>query len=579
MADIFISYSSKDKAKAHELSELLVSSGISVWIDQSGIAAATSWSKEIAEALEGCSAFILLLSANSIASENVAKELAVAAKLRKQIIPVQLERVELKGEFLYHLTTLQHVEITNVDAIIHAVEKHRRSAAIASPSIPQPTLTSNELRIAVLPFEDQSQAHDNEWFSDGLTDELIGTLGKLDKLFVVDSQSSKIYKNAKLPTKEIAKQLDVRYIVHGAVRKAGQDIRIQASLIDTSTGATLWAQKFSGVMDDIFEIQEKTAIDITQGLQLKLTKDEVAETRERGTDSVEAYELYLRAVMISIGMAKEDQIQSIEMLKQAIALDPNYLKAQAFLAISYANYYRSEGRQPEILELQRAATERTAALSPEDPSTYNTLANLFLNLGEKDKAIEMANNMIRVAPKRFNGYSVMGFMLMHADKVSQAVKYFEQALTIAPASIRDYSNLVRCYLYLGDKEQLKKTIIRASQHFEQYLALQPEDQSVRVEFMLQLEVIGRHDLATREAEILLRLPDLYGHSYYQISSVYAKEGDTAKGIELLRKAAEKGFINLDELRNDKEWFGNLHSLPNFEELVKELEEIVAKANG
>src|SRR6185503_8554052 len=175
MADIFISYSTKDRPHALALVERLRSSGYDMWIDQSGIDAATSWSKEIAEALEDCSTFMLLLSPNSLASENVAKELVVAAELKKHIIPIELESVQLKREFLYHLTGLQRVAHTNIDAIVHVLEKYS-CTGVAFSSSRQSELSRSEpeasdatIRIAVLPFEDQSPAHDNEWFSDGLT--------------------------------------------------------------------------------------------------------------------------------------------------------------------------------------------------------------------------------------------------------------------------------------------------------------------------------------------------------------------------------------------------------------------------
>ena len=205
MSDIFISYSSKDKEKADQLSELLASAGFSVWIDRQRIDVATSWSKEIADALEECTTFIILISPRSIASVNVAKELSIAAKLGKRIVPVRLERVDLKGEFLYHLTSLQHVDHTNVEGILRGLGGGTDAAKTqrAGPIIIDEAVT-NTIRIAVLPFEDQSPDQDHGWFSDGLTDELITTLNKLDALFVLDRRSSQVYKQSKLTVKQIA---------------------------------------------------------------------------------------------------------------------------------------------------------------------------------------------------------------------------------------------------------------------------------------------------------------------------------------------------------------------------------------
>jgi len=296
MADIFISYSRRDSEQALSLAERLRASGASVWMDTAVLSAAETWSAEIVNAIESCSHFILLLSNDSVASINVTKEVSLASEAKKTIVPIEIHHCDLNAAMKYALAGLQKVSLSDEIALARAFEKLGISGTDFSPSnismTPERTeVRSTTLRIAVLPFEDQSPAHDNEWFSDGLTDELISTLGKLDQLFVVDSQSSRIYKGAKLATKEIASQLNVRYIVRGAVRKAGDKIRIQATLIEAANGTTLWDEKFNGTMEDIFEIQEKTALDIAEGLKLKLTKEELEEIEERGTENVEAYRL------------------------------------------------------------------------------------------------------------------------------------------------------------------------------------------------------------------------------------------------------------------------------------------------
>lgn len=563
------------------LVEQLHASGHKVWIDHAGINAATSWSKEIAEALEDCGTFMVLLSPRSLASENVAKELAVAAELRKHIIPIELESITLKREFLYHLTGLQRVSHTNFDSILHAIEKHRGGESLAAsgqtslPAIEEP---SGALRIAVLPFEDQSPAHDNEWFSDGLTDELISTLGKLEQLFVVDSQSSRIYKAAKLPTKEIAGQLRVRYIVRGAVRKAANKIRIQATLIDSTNGQTLWDEKFDGTMDDIFEIQEQTAIDITQGLRLKLTKAEVAELEYRGTENAEAYEWYLKAVA-TMGMAYEDQMRALSWLQQAILLDPNYADAYGSMAVLYANMYRGHGRKPETLQLQKEATEKAVQFGPNNIATTNALANLYSNLGNQELAIKTARKMIETAPGRSRGYSVTGFMHQVAGRFSEAATYYEQALTMDPGSLNDHNNVLASYHMSNQPELLKKGVLRAAPYYEQYLALHPADQSVRCNYMVALESINGHDLSLREAERLLSQEVVFGYTHYQVASVYARQGKNDLAIAQLRQAAQMGVIDFNELEHDKEWYSTLHALPDFASLVTELKALVAQAGS
>ncbi len=581
MADIFISYSRRNSEQALSLAERLRASGANVWMDTAALAAAETWSAEIVNAIEKCTHFILLLSDDSVASINVTKEVSLASEAKKTIVPIEIHHCELNAAMKYALAGLQKVSLSDEVALVRALEKLGISGTdFQSVSGAPPERTearSTTIRIAVLPFEDQSPAHDNEWFSDGLTDELISTLGKLDQLFVVDSKSSGMYKGAKLQTKEIASQLGVRYIVHGAVRKAGEKIRINASLIDTSTGVTLWDEKFNGTMEDIFEIQEKTAIDITQGLKIKLTKEEVAEIEEKGTNNPEAYELYLRA-QSSVSVSHEDIMHSIDLFTQAIAIDPSFAEPYAGIAVSYANYYRGHGRKPETLQLQRDATERAVAIAPTHSKTYNALANLYANLGEHEKAIETAKKMVALAPKNPRPYSVVGFMYMAAGNFFEARKWIEKALALDPGSLNDHNNITVCCYFIGDKVLMKKCVLSSQPHYEQFLALHPNDQAIRSNYMLALDLIGLSDESMWQAERLLALPEPLGLTIYQVASVFAHHGKIERAIECLRIAAQKGTMNFNELRTDKEFFGPLQELPNFEELVTELEVLVAQSN-
>src|SRR6187402_2242747 len=168
MADIFISYSSKDRAQAEQLVELLASAGLSVWIDKQGIDVATSWSGEIVDAIEGCKAFVVLLSPNSIASVNVVKEVSLAAEQKKKILPLDLEPVELSRDLKYHLAGIQRSAMTNIDAIIRALDKFGL-AATSAPVAPHIVKeTDSRKSLIILPFEDLSPTQDNGWFADGL---------------------------------------------------------------------------------------------------------------------------------------------------------------------------------------------------------------------------------------------------------------------------------------------------------------------------------------------------------------------------------------------------------------------------
>src|SRR5579883_2222314 len=214
MADIFISYSSRDREKAEQLTELLVSAGLSVWIDQSGIGAATSWSGEISKAITDCKALIVLLSPASVDSKNVTREVALAFERNKKILPLDLEPVTLPDDFAYHLAGIQRAPMTNIDAIIRALGKLGLEATKA-PELKLVKDTDGRKSLMILPFEDMSPTGDNGWFADGLAAELISALSNVKSLRVSDQQATKDYKRYQGTLPKYAQEMSIRYFIQG----------------------------------------------------------------------------------------------------------------------------------------------------------------------------------------------------------------------------------------------------------------------------------------------------------------------------------------------------------------------------
>lgn len=555
MADIFISYSTKDRPHALTLVERLRAAGHSVWIDQQGIDAATSWSKEIAEALEECSTFMLLLSSNSLASENVAKELAVAAELKKHIIPIELESVQLKREFLYHLTGLQRVSHTNIDAIVHVLRKYGSSGTDYNPSnalaTPEPTeVPSTVKRIAVLPFEDLSPNHDNEWFSDGLTNELISTLTKLPELYVIDKQTSKMYKGAKLSSKHIAHELNVRYLVTGEVRKAGEKIRIQASLLDTTDGRTLWDEKFNGTMDDIFEIQEKTALDITQGLKLKLTPEEEKILETKMTESVEAYELYLRArYLLGIG-TRETAIEAIETAEKALLIDPKFVELYILQSDEYMFLYRVYGQNPQHFVDAERLINKALEVKPDLIAAKRQLGLLYSRQGKHERAEELLLSCMREDAKDYRNSKMLAEFYYTRGEYSKAIPLFEKAHESNPDVIEPIHAL--CHIY-----QLDDTTPQELKHWAQVglpiikrqVSNDPHNENLYVQYAFLLLWNGQKDAARKCIEEMPEHTD--ARTFFNKGVVYAHLIDNHAAAAEFMKALNNGFTWFDGFESDE----------------------------
>jgi TolB-like protein len=584
MSDIFISYSRKDSEQASKLAERLRSSGSDVWMDTASLAAAETWSAEIVDAIKACSTFIVLLSPHSVVSINVTKECALASEKKKRIVPIVVEKCELNSAMEYALAGLQKVSLHNEEALSRSLQKLGIASlkllsveidAKADTSQTDKNFSSDKglrtpdsglLRIAVLPFEDQSPANDNEWFSDGLTDELISTLNKLDALFVLDRNSSKIYKDAKLTTKQMASELGVRYIVTGAVRKAGDKLRIGASLIDGISGAIIWDEKFNGTMENIFDIQEQSARDIAHGLKLTLTPEEDIGLGEKMTDSPEVYELLLQAAR-KLNVEK-DYTGSLELLTQALAIRPSCLAAIYIRSINFSNIFRLTN-DTALLEQERTCIKQLTELGPESYYCLAARANYYLNIGESDLATEMAERAVQKMPKAARAYSVLGFIYSRAGKPDKATVAFRKALEIDPSSGNNRLGLLLSLFASGALlEKIREEYHVVKEYLLERLAEFPDNITIRREYLNAAVLARLADDAVSAAVNLLSHELATPDDEYCSAEAYLIAGDIDRGRQLLRSAIDKGQKEFSKW--DEAGFISLKGTPEYDFLLSHI---------
>jgi adenylate cyclase len=369
MSDIFISYSSKDREKAEQLTELLTSAGLSVWIDQSGIGAATSWSAEIFDAIESCKAFVVMLSPDSIEPKNVAREVALAYEKNKKILPLDLEPVTLTGDLGYHLAGLQRTSMSNIDSIIRALGKLGLEATQA-PTMKLVKETDGRKSLMILPFEDLSPTADNEWVANGIVSELISALSNVKALKVMDAETTKEYRSFKGHLRVYAKEMGIRYFVQGDVRKFGDNIKVTSRLLDIETGDHLWQDSLKGTMEDIFEIQETVARKIAEGLAVILTAEEEKKLDTKPTENSEAYEMFLKGNEYYARYTKSDYERALFLYESAVRLDPSFASAYAQIANACQAIYRTYGGNPNLLDRATEAAEKIRELDGETAQYY-----------------------------------------------------------------------------------------------------------------------------------------------------------------------------------------------------------------
>ncbi|MBS1903822.1 MAG: TIR domain-containing protein [Bacteroidetes bacterium] len=571
MADIFISYSRKDAEAALALAERLRSDGASVWMDTAALAAAETWSAEIVTAIEGCTFFIVLISPNAVASRNVTKEVSLASESKKTIIPIELVRCELNPAMKYALAGLQKVKLHDEVTLHRSLSKLGLAPGVhTAPSAPQAVASpsradSGPTRLAVFPFEDQSPTRDHEWFSDGLTDELISMLNKVDALLVLDRNSTRAYRDAKMTTKQIARELQVRYVIVGAVRKAGEKIRVQASLIDPETGKVLWDEKFNGTMDDIFEIQEKTARDIVEGLKITLTPAERSSLDQKMTDSPEAYELLMRA---SRKLDEEmDHAGGTRLAERALEIDPNCAAALYLISVATSNQYRIGNRSDaSLLERERGLVKQLMTLAPETHYCYIARANYYLNIDETELAVEMAERAVSVSPKRPRSHGVLGFIYSRLNRPADAVREFRRAIELDPNSGTDHVSLLTVLFVSGAPlEQLRAQYPNVKRHLDARIAEYPDSLRIRTELLNAAIQAQIPDDAVAVAEAILARGDVDADTEYCCAEAFVLAGDLERGRTHLRSAIDRGQDTFTIW--DESGFLPLNGTPEYDFLV------------
>jgi TolB-like protein len=576
-ADIFISYSSKDREKAEQLTELLASAGLSVWIDKSGIDIATSWSKEIVQAIDNCKALLVLLSPNSVVSVNVAKEVSLAAEQKKKILPLDLEPVELTDDLRYHLAGIQRAPMTNIDAIIRAIGKLGLEA-IHAPSLKLVKETDSRKSLMILPFQDLSPTADNGWFADGIVNEFVSALSNIRSLRVIDQQTTQEFKKYNGHLTSYAKEMGVRYFVQGDVRKFGDQIKISCKLLDIETGDHLWQDSLKGTMDDIFDIQEKVAEKVVEGLKIHLAPEEKKKLAERGTENAEAYELYLKGSEYYQRHTKSDYERALALFEESVRLDPNFADAHASIANISLEIYRTYSHTPSLLDRAEQTAERVRELEGETAQYAWVKSTISRNRGDLDSALGYAKRSIDLDPNYAGGYDVLGFAYKSLGDKAGAMSAWKENVRLRENNKNAHFNLLVALSELPDtpehREELRESAEQAIPVFERYIRLNPDDYNARVQFANVLQMANRTDESLQEADKLSEVESLDGYACYNLACLYLKALDTVKGLSMLRRSTGKGFQNIDDFRRDPD-LAPLRGTPEFEELMKELEEKIS----
>jgi serine/threonine protein kinase/Flp pilus assembly protein TadD len=421
--------------------------------------------------------------------------------------------------------------------------------------------------IAVVPFNNISPDKDSDYFSDGLTEELIMNLSRLEDIRVVSRTTSMQYKDTKKGVKTIGRELSVRYIVEGSVRRFHEKLRITAQLIDVVNDAQLWAETYKGDLADIFDIQEQVSKQIVDALTLKLTPKEKIVLEKRVTSDPEAFDCYLRAREFLNIRTRKNIDSAIELFQRAVDLDPRFAAAFAGLGEAYATIYRDFDRKEtwldKALETGLKALMYDATLS----EAYAALGLAYLGKKEVAESLAATQKAIELDPNNFNAYWILARGYHTSDRDREAVEALEKAVEVNPDFLQAYEDLEMYYERTNDLAKLDqngKTLLAA---YPRYLSERPEDFFRRMAFANSLAKFGRSEEAKVEGQKALESNPSDPIILYYGACLYARLEDKQPAVEMLKNAVANGYENYEWIKRDPD-FENIRHEAAYIELMK-----------
>ena len=569
MTRVFLSYAREDVETARKLAGVLSDSGQTVWWDRH-VHGGANFSSEIDRALKDAQIVMVLWSPASIASAWVQDE-AAEGRDTNRLVPATLESTKPPLGF----RQLQCVDLSlwathdrrePIDDLLEAFSKI--VAAEATSKAGDYGSDATAISICVLPFVNLSDDAEQEYFSDGITEDIITDLSKVSALSVVARNSAFTFKGRVVDAKEVARTMEVSHVLEGSVRKAGARIRISAQLVAGDTGRHLWAERYDRDLTDIFEIQDEISHAIVSALELRLLPEERKAIEQRGTSNAEAYRFYLMARQQWIGgtfgdVKRDEAIGRI--CQQAVQLDPNYAEAWALMAIALAELSFWHGKEANALP----AAERALSIKPDLPEALCVKARYLEEQGDQEEANKLIDAALRGNPQSWEVNREAARMLFRQGRMEESIPYFERAASLVSTDYYNPVMLMTCYQAMGEQDGLLRAARLTFERAERALAVEPTNGSAIANGARGLATLGEADRAREWIERGLLLdPDNLAMRYNLGCTLAVTLDDDEGALDVLRAYFERvntaSQIRHAEVDPD---FAGLREMPRFKKML------------
>jgi TolB-like protein/tetratricopeptide (TPR) repeat protein len=644
--DVFVSYASQDAAVAHSLVENLEQHGLKCWIAPRDVKPGTQYADAIVRAINEAKSLVLVMSASAVGSAHVGKEIERGSSKRKPIIAFRIDAAPLNHALEYFLSESQWIDVPKLgmtaaltklaEAVGHVSAKtsqlipavRRRvgltkrigiaagivialGVAIASgmrfwssnhsgmqlpraaPTVPvasaTPSVPISEKSVAVLPFVDMSEKKDQEYFSDGLSEELIDMLTTVSDLRVPARTSSFYFKGKSEDIPTIAKRLLVAHVLEGSVRKSGNHMRITVQLVRADNGYHVWSQTYDRTVDDIFKVQDEIAGAVVKALKLSLFGADIPLAAQ--TSNTDSYLLYLKGTALFRRSNSEDNVAAVAALKQSLELDPQYAPGWAMLARALrVDLLNGHGAYAKVSPSIHAAAARAVSLDPKLPDAFVALASSYLVDWQWDKAEEAIKKALALDPGNPLAQHFASFLALDRGQIDEARRDAETALVRDPLNFFIYDNLVGINI-------AEERYTEAEAYFRKGLELNPAQDGIHGSLALFksqqgdlagalmendkvsdeqgrlfsrvyfLEKGGRR--AEADADFATYIQKYAATSPFLTASAYARRGNADRAFEWLDRAYQEHDDALAGLKVSY-GFRNLHADPRYKAMLRKM---------
>jgi len=481
-------------------------------------------------------------------------------------VPLELERIidkalEKDRNLRYQTATDIKTDLTRLKRDLGSSGRKRMAEGTESRAENK----QSEKSIAVLYFENLSGVKEDEYFRDGITEDIITELSKIKGLNIFSRPTVLAYRDKRVTPAQIGQQLKAAFVLAGSLRRAGNRLRINAQLVDTQTDFPLWSERYDREMKDVFEVQDEIARNIAEALRITLSPQEQAALAAKPTENLQAYDLYLRGKNYARRMTRQDLEFALQMFENAVSLDPNFALAYAAIANVCAQTHYNYGRDPIWLKRAEAASQRAVRLQPHLPEVLVAQAWILYAAQNYDDAIHCVKQAIDRKRDCEGAYYLLCRALFASGRHQEVASIADRALEVSGEDYNCYVPIMNALDVMGKREALRNTRQRRVVAMENHLKHVPEDARARILLASDYAAMDRAEDAVRETNFAVALRSNEATVLYNAACVFGLLKRKPEAIAALKKAWDAGFKDADWARQDPDLVP-LHGDPEFEEL-------------